>query len=476
MQLGNLTFQECLLLQSCRLHSKRLPLSRLPVIYGHRLASTDSGSSGGNAAPNRLNNASAKSLFLCGQEFESDDYTNLTDRIIEQVNCGLHRQRGHPLWLLTNRIVGHFNANYTRSRSRPLFTVVDNLSPIVTPEQNFDSLLIPADHPSRRPSDVYYLNRGRLLRGHTSAHQCDLLRQGLDAFLVVGDVYRRDEIDRSHFPVFHQMEGVRIYSQEQLFAGAKDSADSLRMFDRSRNRTDEQQAGHSVETSKLLEHELKSCLEGLARRLFGSSIAYRWVPAYFPFTHPSWELEVRHSQSDGGEADWMEMLGCGIVEQRLLDGCGLPNRTGWAFGLGLERWAMQLFSVPDIRLFWSKDPAFLAQFAQPCQPGADLWQPVQYKPISVYPPCPMDLSFWLPAADASFHSNDFYDLVRSIAGDLVEQVSLIDEFRHPKDGRMSLCYRIVYRSHERTLTSEEARTVHDQIAKSAVTRLAVQIR
>lgn len=86
----------------------------------------------------------------------------------------------------------------------------------MTVEQNFDELLIPSDHVSRRPSDTYYVDANRVLRCHTSAHQASILREGHDAFLVCGDVYRRDEVDSTHYPVFHQMEGVRVLTHSQV--------------------------------------------------------------------------------------------------------------------------------------------------------------------------------------------------------------------------------------------------------------------
>merc|ERR1719411_1896460 len=100
----------------------------------------------------------------------------------------------------------------------PLFSVHEDLSPIVTIEQNFDSLLVPNDHVSRAKSDSYYVNKEYMLRAHTSAHQRDLVKMGLDNFLVVGDVYRRDEIDSTHYPVFHQIEGVRLVNETDLTA------------------------------------------------------------------------------------------------------------------------------------------------------------------------------------------------------------------------------------------------------------------
>lgn len=103
-----------------------------------------------------------------------------------------------------------------RVLGQPPFQVFDKLPPIVSVEQNFDELLIPPDHVSRQPSDTYYVDDQRVLRCHTSAHQTALLRQGEDRFLVCGDVYRRDEVDSTHYPVFHQMEGVRVLTETEV--------------------------------------------------------------------------------------------------------------------------------------------------------------------------------------------------------------------------------------------------------------------
>ncbi len=89
----------------------------------------------------------------------------------------------------------------------------------------------------------------------------------------------------------------------------------------------------------------------------------RWVDTYFPFTCPSWELEIHF------EGEWLEVLGCGVVEQAIVSNAGVENKLGWAFGLGLERLAMVLFGIPDIRLFWSKDKRFLSQFHANVKPG-----------------------------------------------------------------------------------------------------------
>lgn len=144
-------------------------------------------------------------IELNNNKYESDDFSNLSPKICSYIGRNIYLQKNHPLSLIRQRITNHFYQEYTSARGTPLFSVYDSLSPIVTTQQNFDSLLIPENHPSRAKSDCYYLNREYLLRAHCTAHQVDLLRSGLDNFLVVGDVYRRDEIDATHFPVFHQV-------------------------------------------------------------------------------------------------------------------------------------------------------------------------------------------------------------------------------------------------------------------------------
>lgn len=138
------------------------------------------------------------------------------------------------------------------------------------------------------------------------------------------------------------------------------------------------------------------------------------------------------------------MLGCGVLEQKIVRNAGIGEDVGWAFGLGLERLAMVLFDIPDIRLFWSQDPRFLSQFKD--------GQITKFKPYSKYPECYKDVSFW---HGEDFHENDLYEVVRDVAGDLVEQVSVVDQFRHPKTQRESKCFRIVYRHMDRSLTNEE---------------------
>lgn len=155
-------------------------------------------------------------VTVLGNTYNTDSATNVNSRILTRLDWQLHNQKGHPINIIRQRIQNFFYSSFSNRSGNPLFSVYDNLSPVVTLEQNFDSLLVPENHPSRAPSDSYYINQKYMLRAHTSAHQRDLIRSGLDAFLVVGDVYRRDAIDKSHYPVFHQTEGVRLYTEHEV--------------------------------------------------------------------------------------------------------------------------------------------------------------------------------------------------------------------------------------------------------------------
>uniref|UniRef100_A0A1I7SX87 Phenylalanine--tRNA ligase, mitochondrial n=1 Tax=Bursaphelenchus xylophilus TaxID=6326 RepID=A0A1I7SX87_BURXY len=396
--------------------------------------------------------------------YQTDDWYNLTRPIHRLLERKILTDPQNPLSLLKQRIVDHFHRNHRRANHRtPVFAVCDSENRVVSTFDNFDSLLIPEDHVSRRPADTYYVNKDTCLRAHTSAHQFSLIRKGLDAFLAVGDVYRRDEIDRTHYPCFHQMEGVRLFSQDELF-GRHIKSDS-QVFENG-EQTPEKQAGHSRDTALALQVHLKQSLEALARELFGQEAEMRWVDAYFPFTHPSFELEVIF------DGKWVEVLGCGVMQQDLLRNAGAGDKVGWAFGLGLERLAMILYGIPDIRLFWTTDSGFTHQFAK-LKPNDN----IKYKPISSFPQAHRDISFFL-APGVEFHDmrSDSFDIIRDVGGDLVEQVDLIDEFENKKKGKKSQTFRIVYRSNDRIMTREEVNEIHKNVEETLVKLHGVQIR
>ncbi|GAM35186.1 phenylalanyl-tRNA synthetase [Talaromyces pinophilus] len=435
------------------------------------------------------------SITVEGKTYPTDQWTNATSSILSHVSKQLYSQENHPLYitrkLIESQFPGPTYGNYTEG------------NPVVTTAQNFDVLGFPADHPGRSRTDTYYVNEKTVLRTHTSAHQAEYFRRMAeensteDGYTVAADVYRRDAIDRSHYPVFHQMEGARLWKRTPGMTASESAAQiwedlkklpthDVEVGDPNpvthAERNPLQSEHHSQEEVEAIAAHLKRNLELLVIRIFSEAskvsqasgtqqepLKIRWVEAYFPFTSPSWELEVFW------QGDWLEVLGCGVIKQILLNNSGVPDRIGWAFGLGLERIAMLLFEIPDIRLFWSKDARFLSQFKDD--------KIVRFQPFSKFPECYKDVAFWLSSATTSaaggavpFHDNDMMEIVRECAKDIVEDVKLVDEFVHPKTGRKSLCYRINYRSLEHTLTNKEVNVVHEQVRQTLVEKFGVEIR
>jgi len=159
---------------------------------------------------------SSPTISLLGNTYDVDSSTNVTPRVASKLGRCLHRRSGHPVYHVWRRIENYFSSTFVSRVGHPRFVVFDNLNPVVTPHQNFDSLLVPADHISRSMSDTYYVNSGHLLRSHMTSHDEELVRSGFDAFLLVGDVFRRDEIDSSHYPVFHQVDGVCLFTENEV--------------------------------------------------------------------------------------------------------------------------------------------------------------------------------------------------------------------------------------------------------------------
>jgi phenylalanyl-tRNA synthetase alpha chain len=372
--------------------------------------------------------------------FPRDDVTNVPARLErEWYGRRLLQEPDHPLARAKTRVVQQLGIE-----------CFENLQPVVSLYDNFDSLLIPATHVSRSPNDTYYVNRGHVLRTHTSAHQRQLLLSGPASWLVCGDVFRRDEIDASHFPVFHQMDGGRVFP---LGVSAREA-----------------------------EEDLKGTLEGLMQKLFGAATQLRWRDDSFPFTKPSFELDVMFN------GEWLEILGCGLIHEQIVhDTPNIRGRNGWAFGIGLERLAMVLYGVKDIRAFWSRDDRFWKQFR-----GLPLEAPIAFEEFSKFPKTSRDVSFWTNGE--AFHENQFFELVREVCGDLVEAVVRVDTFRHPKyarsvrsfffvyffspprTGRSSHTFRVDYRSMERTLDSAEVNRLQEQLRSQTVSLLNVELR
>lgn len=365
--------------------------------------------------------------------FQTDSNYNVPAGVVAKLGKNLLLEEKHPLGVLWKALKEYF-ANSVDGG----FHFYDQERPIVDTVSNFDNLRLPPGHPGRSPSDTYYVNADTVLRTHTSAHQCAhmALYPEVKSFLCAGDVYRRDEIDASHYPVFHQCEGVRLFDATTM-------------------------------SSEEIQADLKKTLEGVAAHLFKIEIGentMRWRDDYFPFTEPSFELDIFY------EGDWLEVLGCGVVHPEVLQNAGLdPKKVqGWAFGIGLERIAMVLFGIPDIRLFWSDDPRFSKQFNE-----QSFANKITFKPFSKYPPVKKDISMWIPD---DFVDNDLFEMIRDEGGDQVEKVDLMDDFTNKKTGRRSKLFRVTWRDMSRTLTNEEVNTKHEIVLQRIVKELSVELR
>ena len=201
---------------------------------------------------------------------------------------------------------------------------------------NFEALNIPAHHPARAMHDTLYLDNGMLLRTHTSPVQVRVMEETAPPIRIIcpGRVYRKDDIDASHSPVFHQVEGL-VVDEGIAFA------------------------------------DLKGTVVDFVRKFFEKDLGVRFRPSYFPFTEPSAEVDVQcvHCLGDGcracGRSGWTEVLGCGMVHPNVLAGAGIDTEryTGFAFGFGVDRFATLRFEIDDMRKLFENDQRFLRQFA-----------------------------------------------------------------------------------------------------------------
>ena len=221
----------------------------------------------------------------------------------------------HPVTRTINRIEDFFSSIG--------FTVAEG--PEVEDDyHNFEALNIPAHHPARAMHDTFYFDAHTLLRTHTSPVQVREMENKQPPIRIIcpGRVYRCDS-DMTHSPMFHQVEGLLI-DENISFA------------------------------------DLKGILQQFLRAFFEQDLKVRFRPSYFPFTEPSIEVDV-----DRGDGRWLEVLGCGMVHPRVLEMSGIdPEKyTGFAFGMGVERFSMLRYGVDDLRLFFDNDIKFLSQLS-----------------------------------------------------------------------------------------------------------------
>ncbi|SKC43593.1 phenylalanine--tRNA ligase subunit alpha [Maledivibacter halophilus] len=259
---------------------------------------------------------------------EKEKNARLKNEVIDVTLPGKVNRIGHkhPLTLVLDEIKDIFMGMGYKIAEGP---------EVETVYYNFDALNAPKDHPSRDLSDTFYINKDILLRTQTSPVQVRVMQKSKPPIRIIspGRCYRTDEIDATHSPMFHQIEGLLI--DKDITLG-----------------------------------DLKGTLDTFAKRLFGINTKTKFRPHYFPFTEPSGEVDVSCFKCGGKGckickgSGWIEILGCGMVHPNVLEECNIDPEvySGFAFGMGLDRITMLKYEIEDIRLLFENDMRFIEQF------------------------------------------------------------------------------------------------------------------
>lgn len=315
---------------------------------------------------------------------------------------------------------------------------VINIPEIISTEILFDLFDFAPDHVARSKSDTYYVDDKHVLRTHDTVFWYYYLNhpetkeriargEKLGA-LCYGKVYRKDEIDRRHMNIFHQMGGWYLQPDSEGIMPIE---------------------------------ALKDVLHEIVVSVFGPDVKYQFLEDTFPYTDPSLQIEVEINGT------WVEIMGGGMPKKSVLKKLGLEGYNGWAFGFGLERLAIISMELPDIRLLWSTDERVKKQLV--------LGQ--KFKEVSKYPAIVRDISFLVDTA--GFTPNDYFDVVRDVVGDLAEEMALIDEYENAAkfgEGKKSYAYRVTYRSLDRTLTDEEVNALHKKLEEKTTEVFGATVR
>ena len=268
---------------------------------------------------NTVNQSISANIKKAKQLFIDEKYTHLEDSENDDVSINWHTNQGthkHILSQVMDEVVEIFSSIGYKVAFGP---------EVETSWHNFDALNTPEWHPARYESDTLYTNNNleTLLRTQTSTVQIRFMESNEPPVYIVapGRVFRSDQLDATHSPVFHQLEGLAV--------------------DKNLKFTD-----------------LKGTLEYFVKQFFGNEVETKFIPHFFPFTEPSAEVLVKWNNGE-----WLEILGCGMVDPNVLQQVGYPKEyQGFAWGVGIERLAMLKYQIDHIKNFYENDTRFLEQF------------------------------------------------------------------------------------------------------------------
>lgn len=343
----------------------------------------------------------------------------------------LSRTKWNPVEMITERFK---NIDIFRD-----FDVIETPE-VVGVYETFDLFNFKEDHPARSKSDTYFVSDEKILRTHTTVmwyyyFNYPGIKEKLGStweiwVLSHGKVYRKDEIDSNHYPVFHQIDGLYICDKSKQTVGRED---------------------------------LVKVLVTMAKSLYGDTVEYQVLDDTFPYTDPSVQIEIKFGDKR------LEILWSWVVHPTVLDNLWIDSsKYNWrAFWPGIERLAMIKMQIPDIRILRSQDGRITKQWGNLDN---------TYENVSKYPSTYRDISF-IVSKDVSL--NSYYEIIRDEAGDLVEEVKLLDTYENKEKfglNMISYTFRIVYRSHEKTLLNDEINDIQFKIREKTANMLNAQLR
>lgn len=259
-----------------------------------------------------------ETLLIQKTTYKTDEWTNINSRFEPFVGMNLYKKHNHPLRKTQEEVSEFFTKWFKENVDHDLdFPIYKNLSPI---ETNTSAEKLP---------DVFYVNKELMLRTHSTNREIQILKSGINNFLMVIDLYRRCQMDSKHFPVFHRINVIRTTDKGDIA---------------------------QAETAKRLKEEQQAGLIEMAKHFLGSNVQYRWTDANLATTQPSWMFEIHHQN------EWHRISGGGFIRNDIFEQSGRLNTTGWEIAISLERLTMILYNIFDVRLLWNSSHTFLKQF------------------------------------------------------------------------------------------------------------------
>lgn len=265
-----------------------------------------------------------ESLLIQKTTYRTDDWTNITSRLEPFIGANLYKKNNHPLRLTHEDVVTFFQKWFSKNVDENIELLVYKNAGAIEPNKSTEKL-----------SNAFYVNRDSVLRTHTINQEVKYLKSGIENFVMITDLYRRCQMDWSHFPIFHRLNVIRSANRESLLRQWKTQP---------------------AEIGQYLKEEQQAALVEMTRHLLGTDVKYRWTDANLATTDPSWMFEIWHRD------EWHRISGGGVIRNEIFEKSERPNSAGWEISIGLDRLAMVLYNIFDIRLLWNANQQFLNQF------------------------------------------------------------------------------------------------------------------